>query len=312
MNGLLIVDKPAGITSHDAVMRVRRITRETKVGHTGTLDPFATGVLVALVGRATRLAQFLSGAEKEYRAVIRLGYATNTGDLTGARLGGEIRKSSSWADEEIEAALLSLCGEIEQVPPMFSAKKIQGQRLYEMAREGIEVERKAVRVHVYEFEAKRTDGALLKRNVDGTLDLNVRVVCSAGTYVRTLAESLGECLGVGAHLASLRRMRAGAFKISEAKTLEELENIARRNEISKILISTDAALSALPFMHLTDEETRKALNGLPVRVPHALEERWPEGQWVRMRDRQGNLIAVGLYRSASRDVHPRVVLSPEK
>ena len=310
----MIVDKPAGLTSHDVIARVRRILHERRVGHTGTLDPFATGVLVVLVGRATRLAQFLSGAEKEYEAVIRMGYATDTGDMTGARrkVDGIIdNQKTNWTDDEIEAALDSLRGEIEQVPPMYSAKKVAGQKLYELARRGIEVERKAVRVHIYELEAVETEGALLKGREDGAQDLSVRVVCSAGTYVRTLAESVGERLGAGAHLASLRRTRAGSFKIGDAVTLEELEGIAQRYEISKILISTDAALSSLPFMHLTSEEARRASNGQAIRVPHDSEENWPEGKLVRMRDEQGNLIAVGVYRSAGRDVHPSIVLSQE-
>lgn len=314
MDGVLIVDKPEGLTSHSTIKRVQRILRASKVGHTGTLDPFATGVLVALVGRATRLAQFLSGAEKEYDAVVRLGYSTDTGDLTGERRWDKFAYDveMDWPDDEIEDALATLRGEIEQIPPMYSAKKVQGQRLYEIARRGIEVERQAVRVHVYELEAKRMKGELLKMNRDGTLDLSVRVLCSSGTYVRALAESIGERLGVGAHLAALRRTRAGSFRIGEAKSLEELERIALSSKIDEILIRMDAALSWLPFLHLTERDARRAVNGLAVTAPQALREKWPEGQWVRMLDGLGNLVAVGSYRSTSCDLHPRVVLSPEK
>src|SRR5712692_9331684 len=159
MDGALIIDKPAGMTSHDVVARVRKIIGERRVGHTGTLDPFATGVLVVLVGRATRLAQFLSGAEKEYEAVIRLGYATDTGDVTGVRVEkhesefhAKAQSTQSLRREEIEAALASLRGEIEQTPPMYSARKVAGQKLYELARRGEEVERKAVRVNIAAFE----------------------------------------------------------------------------------------------------------------------------------------------------------------
>jgi len=200
MDGVLIIDKPAGITSHDVVAIVRRTIGERRVGHTGTLDPFATGVLVVLVGRATRLAQFLSGAEKEYEAMIRLGYATDTGDATGERrttdFTTEAQRPTEIRREEIEAALASLRGEIEQTPPMYSAKKIAGKKLYELARRGEEVERKAVRITVREFEALPSESAVLKISDDSTSDLAVRVVCSAGTYVRTLAESVGERLGV--------------------------------------------------------------------------------------------------------------------
>ncbi|MGH9903393.1 MAG: tRNA pseudouridine(55) synthase TruB, partial [Pyrinomonadaceae bacterium] len=216
MDGILIVDKPGGLTSHDVVARVRRLLRERRVGHTGTLDPFATGVLVLLVGRATRLAQFLAVDEKDYEAVIRFGYATETGDLTGARRASEENKARvistgrpPWSDAQIEEALSGLRGEIEQVPPMYSAKKVKGQKLYELARRGEEVEREAARVSVREFAAVRQQGgALLRRDdCDETYDMAVRVVWSAGTYVRTLAESVGERLGVGAHLAALRRTR---------------------------------------------------------------------------------------------------------
>src|SRR5919199_6757694 len=159
VDGILIIDKPEGWTSHDVVARVRRVLREKRVGHTGTLDPFATGVLVLLVGRATRLAQFLSGAEKEYEAAFRLGYATDTGDLTGERREGEGRTDCATLKlEQLEAALARLRGEIEQVPPMYSAKRVAGKRLYELARRGEEVERRAVRVRVSEFEIVVDEG----------------------------------------------------------------------------------------------------------------------------------------------------------
>src|SRR5437016_3308642 len=191
MDGALIIDKPAGMTSHDVVAAVRRVIGERRVGHTGTLDPFATVVLVLLVGRATRLAQFLSGAEKEYEAVIRLGYATDTGDVTGNRLEAahaKAQRTPSLRKENIETAMASLRGEIEQTPPMYSAKKIAGRRLYELARRGEEVERRSVRVNISQFEALPRNGLLLNDRDDGTSDLAVRVVCSAGTYVRSLAE----------------------------------------------------------------------------------------------------------------------------
>src|SRR6266550_4732226 len=177
MDGVLIIDKPAGMTSHDVVARVRKITGHRRVGHTGTLDPFATGVLVVLVGGATRLAQFLSGAEKEYEAVIRLGYATDTGDIAGVRIEKEslakAQSTQSFGKEEVEAALASLRGEIEQTPPMYSAKKVGGRRLYEFARRGEEIEREPVRVNINEFETLWHDGVLTP-NGDGNHDLRVR------------------------------------------------------------------------------------------------------------------------------------------
>jgi tRNA pseudouridine55 synthase len=315
MDGIIIIDKPAGWTSHDVVARARRILGEKRIGHTGTLDPFATGVLVLLVGRATRLAQFLSGAEKEYEATIRLGFATDTGDLTGARLAGA--KESAAVDcaalshEQIEAALAPLRGEIEQIPPMYSAKKVQGRKLYELARRGEEIERKAVRVRVGAFEAlPRHDGTLLLRNEDGTCDLSTRVVCSAGTYVRTLAESVGESLGVGAHLCALRRTRAGDFALDAAVELEKLQALAEAGAEGEALILMGAALSHFPDVHLTAEEARRARHGAAVGAG-AASGRLEDGEHVRVRDEAGELIAVGVYDGARGVVQPRVMLAAE-
>src|SRR5215217_5762571 len=173
MDRILIVDKPEGWTSHDVVARVRRVLREKRVGHTGTLDPFATGVLVLLVGRATRLAQFLAGAEKEYEATIRLGFDTDTGDLTGVRRAGVgTADCAALKPEDFEAALAPLRGEFGQVPPMYSAKKVGGRKLYELARKGEEVERKPAPVRVSEFEIVRDEeGGASRRNEDGTCDV---------------------------------------------------------------------------------------------------------------------------------------------
>ncbi|MBA3766771.1 MAG: tRNA pseudouridine(55) synthase TruB [Acidobacteria bacterium] len=325
MDGILIIDKPAGLTSHDVVARVRRILRERRIGHTGTLDPFATGVLVMLVGRATRLAQFLASADKEYEALIRFGYATETGDATGARRAASnideptAQPSMDWSEREIEAALASLRGETRQVPPMYSAKKVKGQKLYELARQGIEVERARVVINVRELEAVRrdddaTDGgggrALLQHNEDGTCDLSVRVVCSAGTYVRVLAEGIGEGLGVGAHLVALRRTRAGTFSLTEAITLDELEEIAREGAAMSRLFSLNAALSWMPAAHLTGEAARRARHGVAVRP--AAETLYVNDQPVRLVDEQGALIAVAIYKAETEDLRPRVVIAPEK
>jgi tRNA pseudouridine55 synthase len=317
MDGVLIIDKPAGMTSHDVVARVRNILGERRVGHTGTLDPFATGVLVMLVGRATRLAQYLSGAGKEYEAVIRLGYATDTGDVTGKRLGceedftAETQRAQSLRREDIETALASLRGEIEQTPPMYSAKKIAGQKLYELARRGEEVERKSVCVTVSEFEAILPDCQLLMPERDGSHDLRVRVVCSAGTYIRTLAEDFGRRLGLGAHVVSLRRTRAGRFTIAEAFTLERLSELAESLSIGTALISSDAAITHLPAVTLRDEDVSCTLHGIDMRVGDAADSQWPDCQPVRMRNAGGDLIAVGIYDKSRQTIHPKVVLANE-
>ncbi len=309
MDGILIIDKPADWTSHDVVARVRRVLRERRVGHTGTLDPFATGVLVLLVGRATRLAQFLAGAEKEYEATIRFGYATDTGDLTGTpRLaeGESITPCPDWSAEKIEAALQPLRGEIAQVPPMYSAKKVQGRKLYELARRGVEVERKAVRVVVHELAALATDDSLLTRHDDGTCALRVRVVCSAGTYVRTLAESIGANLGTGAHLTALRRTRAGAFGLTGAHTLDRLHELAEAGRAAEALLPLNAALPELPGLHLTADTARRVRHGAA--VPSGAPQ-WPDGAQVKLYDPAGALLAIAVYDAARAQLRPRVMLA---
>lgn len=316
MDGILIIDKPEGLTSHDVIARVRRTIRERRVGHTGTLDPFATGVLIVLVSRATRLAQFLSGAEKEYYAVVRFGYSTDTGDLTGkptSEIGklGTRTSPIAWSDREVEAALASLRGEIDQVPPMYSAKKLDGLKLYELARRGETVERKSVRVTIREFEALKYGGRLFKDNEDGTLDLAIRVVCSAGTYIRALAEALGDRLGVGAHLAELRRTRAGDFFIASAVTLDELKERVDEEALATILLPPDAALASLPFVDLAEPDTLRVRQGIAIFLSQHSHGAAAQGDNVRMRDEAGNLVAVGCYDAVSKSLQPRVVLSVE-
>lgn len=306
-----MIDKPAGLTSHDVVDRVRRLLHVRRVGHTGTLDPFATGLLVILVGRATRLAQFLSGLEKEYAAIIRLGYATDTGDITGKRIpdpSEELRAEGPWSREQIEAALEGLRGEIDQVPPMYSAKKQAGKKLYELARKGQEVERQPVRVCIHAFEAIKSAGELLKDNLDGTFDFEVRVACSAGTYVRTLAEDFGKRLNVGAHLAELRRTRVGDFQIEQAKTLEQVKISLAEESLGMILANPDEALSRLPFVDLKADDLGRVKHGLDIRVEGTA---WADGEQVRLRDEHGLLVAVAQFRAAERSLHASVVIAAE-
>jgi tRNA pseudouridine55 synthase len=311
MDGVLIVDKPPGLTSHDVVAQVRHILHVRGVGHTGTLDPFATGVLVVLIGRATRLAQFLSGLEKEYEAVIRLGYATDTGDLTGQRISdepGEPKVAGPWRPEEIEAALESLRGEIDQVPPMYSAKKQGGRKLYELARQGQEVHREPVRICIHKFEAIKRSGELLKDNLDSTFDFKVRVACSAGTYIRTLAEDFGKRLNTGAHLVELRRTRVGDFSVEEAQTLALVKQAFAEESLGKILHPPDDVLSRLPSIDLTDDQVNRVRHGMDISVEGT---QWNDGERVRMRDPNRNLIAVGVYIAARDYLHPSVVIVSE-
>ncbi len=308
MDGVLIIDKPSGITSHGVVARARHILHERRIGHTGTLDPFATGVLVILLGKATRLAQFLSSVDKEYEAIIRLGYSTDTGDRTGNPIPGPAvakSKPGNWSEHEIEEALKSFRGEIDQIPPMYSAKKVEGKKLYELARRGENVERQPIHVCIHEFEAIKPDGHLIKDNLDGTFDFHVRVSCSSGTYVRTLAEDFGQRLYVGAHLAELRRTRVGDFSINQAITLDELKIHFAEESLGTVLLPMNAALSRLPFVHLNAQDVRRANHGREVNVAEA---GWADGEKVKMCDADEQLIAIGQYDAAAKLLRPRVVL----
>lgn len=311
VDGLLIINKPAGLTSHDVVVQARRLLEERRIGHTGTLDPFATGVLALLVGKATRLAQFLSGLEKEYEAVIRIGYATDTGDVTGNRLtdSAETRSDTEFHRKEIEAALTTLSGEIEQTPPMYSARKIAGERLYRLARRGEQVERAPARIHVKNFELASPFDLLPRSNEDGTRDLPVRVVCSAGTYIRVLAEDFGKHLGIGAHLAELRRTRVGTFRIDHALSLERLDDVVQSGCVAKSLFLPDDALRHLAAFDLDSQDSRRVMNGIDLKVDHLTDAQWRNGQAIRLRTTDGQLLAVGTYDAERMTLHPSVVLS---
>jgi tRNA pseudouridine55 synthase len=306
VNGILVVDKPENFTSHDVVAKVRRILKTRGIGHTGTLDPFATGVLVILVGRATRLAQFLDKAEKEYLATVQFGFETDTGDKTGSpKPESQISNSkfqipNSFSDDEIDKVLNQFRGDTWQTPPMYSAKKIAGKKLYELARKGVEIERQPVKINISTLEIVEV------KNRKTENQMTVRVACSAGTYIRVLAENIGKALGTGAHLAELRRTRAGNFDLSNAVTLEDLEKLAIENEISQSLISPRRALAHLPETVLDDSAARKTLNGIKLFSPAA---DFLDGQFVRMCDARENLIAVGVFDRSERTIQPRVVLA---
>ena len=306
MDGVLVIDKSSGMTSHDVVARARHILHERRIGHTGTLDPFATGVLVTMLGKATRLSQFLTGVDKEYEAIIRLGYSTDTGDRTGKPLSGPPTEVRNWTEPEIESALQSLRGDIDQIPPMYSAKKVEGKKLYELARRGESIERKPMHVCIYDFAAIRPEGQLIKDNLDGTFDFHARVSCSSGTYVRTLTEDFGKRLSVGAHLAELRRTRVGDFGIDQAITLDQLKIHFGEESIGTVLLPTGAGISWLPSMHLSGEDVRRASHGREV---SAAESEWADGENVRMYDADEQLIAIARYDANARSLRPHVVLS---
>jgi tRNA pseudouridine55 synthase len=296
MDGLLIIDKPAGITSHDVVNRVRRILGTRRVGHTGTLDPFATGVMVVLVGRATRLAQFIDKDEKEYEATIRFGFETDTGDATGSpKSKVESPKSVTVAD--IETVFPGFTGDIEQVPPMYSAKKIGGKKLYESARKGVTVKREPQRVTISVLDV--IDDSRLS-----TPDsrLAIRVVCSAGTYIRTLAEEIGHAIGVGAHLTDLRRTRSGKFDIAQAITLDQLVEM---DDPASALLPMDLAVEHLHSYIVPPERVDRTRQGLSSRVK---DMACADRESLRMMSPDGELIAIGTYLADEGSIKPKLVL----
>ncbi|MEK7704255.1 MAG: tRNA pseudouridine(55) synthase TruB [Myxococcota bacterium] len=251
MHGVLIVDKPAGPTSHDVVVAMRKALREKKVGHTGTLDPVATGVLPLVLGDGTKIARYLTGHDKTYRATVCLGITTDTHDTAGRVVAEHPVEVSETAVRE---ALASFRGEIEQVPPMYSAKKVQGQKLYELARQGVEIERESKRVTIHTLEV--IEVAL----PDVTLELR----CSAGTYVRVLAYDLGQKLACGAHLKELRRLAVGSFTLADAVGLEAAIDDP---ELAKSrIISLDRALIGIPRIDLPSHVARLIASGYQLSV----------------------------------------------
>jgi len=275
-DGILNVLKPVGMTSHDVVDAVRRLTGTRRVGHTGTLDPGAAGVLVLAVGRATRLAEFVAETDKEYRVEITFGRATDTGDAYGATAAE--RSTAALSMERLREALTSFTGEIDQVPPMASAVHVGGRRLYELHREGAQVEVPARRVTVHSLE--------LLEFMERVAPVRARlhVACSKGTYIRGLCHDLGETLGVGAYASFMVRTRVGRYTLEHASTLEELATV----DPASVLESSDAALAELPVVDLTPPQRQAVMHGQPVplfKVPGW--QRLVQANVVRLRDAQG-------------------------
>jgi len=243
-SGLLLVDKPAGITSHDVVAIVRRAAGSHRAGHTGTLDPFATGLLVVLTGRGTRLIPYIDGEPKVYDATIRLGVETDTDDATGTA----IRDAEPPTDEVVDTAIAQLTGEIDQMPPAYSAKKVSGVRAYAAARRGAALELRPTRVTIREWRLLARRGA----------DIDVRITCSGGTYIRALARDLGRLTGSAAHLSALRRVRSGNFAVDDAVTLDALRAGSVR------LRPLRDAVPLLPVQSLEPPELTRVLHGNPI------------------------------------------------
>ena len=251
VDGLLNVDKPRGLTSHDVVARVRRLTHLARVGHAGTLDPQATGVLLIGLGNGAKLTQFLHEYPKTYRATLKLGVRTDSCDAAGQAV--EVRPVREMAPEEVEAVLAGFRGAIEQIPPMYSALKRQGQRLYTLARQGIEVERQPRRVQIRRLTL-----------IDLTTErLRVEVECSSGTYIRVLAEDIGARLGCGAHLTALVRTAIGPHTLAQALTLPALEEAVRQGHWRRDVIALSKAVTAFPTLIVTSAAAQSLLHGIP-------------------------------------------------
>ncbi|HMV86643.1 MAG TPA: tRNA pseudouridine(55) synthase TruB [Blastocatellia bacterium] len=294
-DGVLVIDKPADWTSHDVVAKVRKILRTRRVGHTGTLDPFATGVLTVCVNRATRLVQFLTGDDKEYAATMRLGFATDTGDFTGEPLAPTV-DAAHITTEQIQGVLAQFRGRIQQIPPMYSAKKIGGVRLHELARRGETIERQPIEIEIKEIELQ-ADGSR-------STDFSFRVVCSSGTYIRTLAEDIGKQLGVGAHLTALRRTRAGDCRLAQAVTLEQLAELAEAGRVGEVLIPMAEAVN-LPEIQLNAEECRAIAHGRSIRR----REDWQTETPAKLCNDLGQLLAIAEYDARRATWQPRVVMT---
>lgn len=280
MTGIILLDKPKDITSFGAVARVRRICGEKKCGHTGTLDPMATGVLTVMLGGATRFIELLPSHNKAYRATFRLGTTTDTLDITGKVI--ETRDVNVTADE-VREKLKCFVGDINQLPPMYSAVSVNGQRLYDLARQGIEVERKSRQVTVFSID-------VLSENEESG-EYGIEVECSSGTYIRTLISDLGEALGCGAVMTDLRRTKANGFAIENAVTLEQLEEAMNNGNISDFLISVDRALEEYPVIRVSEAQAKRFRNGGELSLERLKYPRMLG--YFRVYDPEKNFIGIG-------------------
>jgi tRNA pseudouridine55 synthase len=293
VDGILVVDKPEGITSHDVVNRVRRLARQDRVGHLGTLDPIATGVLPVAVGRCTRLAQFFLHRDKVYEAVIRFGFATDTYDRAGERMGEEVAVSLEAG--ELERLMSAYRGEFAQSPPPISAKKVHGVPAYKLARKNRPVELAPVRVRVDEFTLLGIEGPRAR----------VRVRCSAGVYLRALAHELGQELGVGAHVENLRRLAVGEFTQEMARTVDELDGLVKEGRLAEALVPAEQLLPEAPAECVDAVTASQILHGRDFRVsPFRVRQ---GARLVKALDADGRLLAIGEMRLPNL-YHPIVVL----
>lgn len=293
VNGILLLDKPPGLTSNAALQQAKRAFKAKKAGHTGSLDPIATGLLPLCFGEATKVSSFFLGADKRYRSVFTLGSATDTGDSEGQET---FSGSTDVSDEAIEAALDEFRGEIEQVPPMYSAVKFQGQPLYKLARQGIEVERKPRLVTVLDVSFERLDESRMQ------VDLH----CTSGFYVRSLAHELGERLGCGAHVSSLSRTGVAEFILDDAIPLVQLTQEDNTEKLDQLLIAMDVGLKHLPGITLSDDAAYYLCRGQPVKAAEL-----PNEGWVRLYADEVGFLGLGEVLDDGRVAPKRLFNSPQ-
>lgn len=283
INGIIIIDKEPGFTSHDVVAKMRGICGQKKIGHTGTLDPEATGVLPVCLGNGTKLCDMLTDKEKEYVTELLLGVQTDTQDTTGQVLG---KHPVEVSESEVYRVCESFVGDYEQVPPMYSALKVNGKKLYELARAGKEVERKARPVKILELEILECRLPVVK----------MRVVCSKGTYIRTLCADIGEKLGCGGTMQSLRRTGVGRFRQESAVKLGQLQQMKDEGKLEEAVLPVDSMFENCPALHATEESSRLLDNGNAI-LPEQTAEKTVcgQGQWVRLYRADGRFAGIYVY-----------------
>lgn len=292
MNGIINVYKEKGFTSHDVVAKLRGILHQKKIGHTGTLDPDAVGVLPVCLGKATKVCELLTDKDKEYRAVMLLGVRTDTQDTSGSVLE---QKEVMVSEDEVREAVMSFVGDYDQVPPMYSALKVNGKKLCDLAREGIEVERKARRVKILEIEILSVE---LPR-------VEMRVHCSKGTYIRTLCDDIGRMLGCGACMESLIRTRVSRFKVEDAITLSEIQALVDNKELEDRICPIEDVFEAYDVVTVREEFNRLLYNGNRINIEWVLEDKqFTEKAKVRVHDTKGQFIGVYEYDSTRKDIKP--------
>lgn len=296
MDGVVNVRKGMGPTSHDVVYAVRKLFGQKRVGHAGTLDPMATGVLVVCLGKATRIVEYLMGAPKEYRARLVLGISTDTQDSTGEVLAEA--DASGVTREAVEAVIERFIGEIEQIPPMISALKHKGRPLYKLAREGKTVDRVARKINIYSIKP-------INFLPGEHPEMEIVVECSSGTYIRTLCADIGDALGCGGHMSMLDRTGVGAFTIDDALTVEQLEEAKCDGTLDQYVVDVNYALRDMPGVELSQKDVRDVVHGLVV----AVESVGEDGMVVRMLGPGNQFVGIGTLR---RDEHDRMSVSPKK